>query len=79
MSFTTYVLEQRLLLAERQLRSLDRRATITEIAYATGFSDLSYFSRCFRRRFGVAPRDFHAMIRRRQDPFAAVAATSPGP
>jgi AraC-like DNA-binding protein len=49
------VLEERLRLADRQLAQ--GRATVTEIAYATGFSDLSYFSRAFRRRFGMSPRD----------------------
>jgi AraC-like DNA-binding protein len=28
---------------------------ISDIALASGFSDLSYFHRCFRRRFGVTP------------------------
>ncbi len=56
-SFSEFLLEQRLLLAERQLRSVASDRRITEIAYATGFSDLSYFSRCFRRRFGMTPSD----------------------
>jgi AraC-like DNA-binding protein len=59
-SFTGYVLEQRLLLAERQLSRSASDISITEIAYAVGFSDLSYFSRCFHRRFGQSPRDFRA-------------------
>ncbi len=29
--------------------------TITEISYATGFSSVSYFSRCFRTMYGVPP------------------------
>jgi AraC-like DNA-binding protein len=28
---------------------------ISEIAFACGFNDLSYFNRCFRRRFGLTP------------------------
>jgi AraC-like DNA-binding protein len=40
---------------ERRLSS--RRAT-SDIAYACGFSDVSYFNRCFRRRFGAPPREF---------------------
>ncbi|HSV84463.1 MAG TPA: helix-turn-helix domain-containing protein [Ramlibacter sp.] len=32
--------------------------TIGEIAYAWGFSDTSHFSRAFKARFGVAPREF---------------------
>ncbi len=31
---------------------------ITEIAFLWGFSDSAHFSRCFKRRFGVSPRQF---------------------
>ena len=34
------------------------RKTVTEIAYATGFSSVSYFSRCFRTMYGVPPTQF---------------------
>jgi AraC-like DNA-binding protein len=34
------------------------RMTVTEITYATGFSSISYFSRCFRTMFGVPPTQF---------------------
>jgi AraC family transcriptional regulator, positive regulator of tynA and feaB len=43
-------------LANPQLRS----KTITEIAFAWGFSDSAHFSRTFRRQFGVSPRAFRA-------------------
>ncbi len=36
----------------------ERQFTITEISYATGFSSVSYFSRCFRTMFGVPPTQF---------------------
>jgi AraC-like DNA-binding protein len=36
----------------------ENRLTITEISYATGFSSVSYFSRCFRMMYGVAPTQF---------------------
>lgn len=32
--------------------------TVTEISYATGFSSVSYFSRCFRTLFGVPPTQY---------------------
>ncbi len=32
--------------------------SVTEISYATGFSSASYFCRCFRAMFGVAPSQF---------------------
>jgi AraC-like DNA-binding protein len=32
-------------------------AAIATIAYDVGFGDLSYFNRCFRRRYGMTPRE----------------------
>jgi AraC-like DNA-binding protein len=32
-----------------------REGRISDIAFACGFNDLSYFNRCFRRRFGLTP------------------------
>jgi AraC-like DNA-binding protein len=32
--------------------------TVSEISYHTGFSSVSYFSRCFRTMFGVSPTQF---------------------
>lgn len=34
------------------------RMNVTEVSYATGFSSVSYFSRCFRTMFGVSPTSF---------------------
>jgi AraC-like DNA-binding protein len=34
------------------------RASLTDIAFACGFASSSDFSRCFRQRYGVAPRAF---------------------
>lgn len=36
---------------------LNQHNTIAEIAYQTGFSDPSYFSKCFKREFEVSPSD----------------------
>lgn len=54
--FAERVLELRLKRAHRMLS--DRRydaMKISEIALMSGFSDVSYFNRCFRRRFGATP------------------------
>lgn len=60
-TFTEFVLEQRLLLARRLLGERQHRHNkISAIAYAAGFSDLSYFNRAFRNRFGVTPSDMRA-------------------
>ncbi len=55
-SFTTRLTELRL----RQAADLLTRAgggagRISDIAFDCGFNDLSYFNRCFRRRFGLTP------------------------
>jgi AraC-like DNA-binding protein len=39
--------------------------TLTAIAFAVGFGDLSYFNRTFRRRFGATPSDIRAAARLR--------------
>ena len=58
MTFSSFVLEQRLLLARRMLKSARHaHMTISAIAFAAGFSDLSHFNRSFRRRFGARPSD----------------------
>lgn len=60
-TYTEYVLGQRLARAHRLLtdaRQAER--TLTAIAFEVGFSDLSYFNRAFRRRFGATPSDVRA-------------------
>ena len=60
-SFTSFVLEHRLLLAHRLLREPKHRwRKVSDIAAAAGFSDISYFNRTFRARFGVTPREIRA-------------------
>jgi AraC-like DNA-binding protein len=57
-SFTQYLREQRLLGACRMLVSPRfAHMRISDIAYEAGFTDLSWFNRQFRRRFGVSPTD----------------------
>jgi AraC-like DNA-binding protein len=53
-SFTMRLLELRLRKAAELLaRPSERR--ISDVAFDCGFNDLSYFNRCFRRRFGLTP------------------------
>ena len=43
----------------------DRRFSeknITEIAFSWGFSDSAHFSRCFKERFGISPREFRSRV-----------------
>ena len=52
-SFTTRLNELRLRKAADLLARKEGR--ISDIAFECGFNDLSYFNRCFRRRFGLTP------------------------
>jgi AraC-like DNA-binding protein len=69
-SFTRFVLEQRLLLAHRLLREpRSRWRKISEVCTAAGFSDISYFNRAFRARFGARPTDVRSgFAHERRDP-----------
>lgn len=40
----------------RCLSSLSSQKSITKILYDSGFNSPSYFSRCFKKRFGISPR-----------------------
>jgi AraC-like DNA-binding protein len=68
-SFSEHVLELRLRLARRLLVGPHRAGEkISDIAYRCGFSDLSYFNRTFRRRFGQTPSDLRSSARTRGGP-----------
>ena len=60
-TFTAHVLDMRLLRAHGLLSDarLSGR-TMTAIAFDSGFGDLSYFNRAFRRRFGATPSEIRA-------------------
>jgi acetamidase/formamidase/AraC-like DNA-binding protein len=72
-SFTHYVRERRLQRAWADLSSpAEVHHSISEIAYRNGFSDSAHFSRAFRHRFGLPPREFRqAEIERATASFAA--------
>jgi AraC-like DNA-binding protein len=60
-TFTAYVLAQRLVRAHRLLTNpLYAHHKVSTIALDTGFGDLSYFNRAFRRHYGVAPSELRA-------------------
>ena len=57
-TFSEYVIEQRLVRSCRMLTEVKFSDwTIGTIAFEVGFSDLSYFNRTFRRRYGATPSD----------------------
>ena len=58
-NFTHYVRERRLQRAWADLSNpAEAHQSISEIAYRYGFGDSAHFSRAFRHRFGLPPREF---------------------
>lgn len=58
MSPASYVKVRRLNESARRIEVKD--GNITEIAFDVGFSDVSYFSRCFKEHFGCPPSKYRA-------------------
>jgi AraC-like DNA-binding protein len=57
-TFTAFLTVQRLAQAHRMLCSpTSQHLTVSSIAYEAGFGDLSHFNRCFRRHYGLTPRE----------------------
>lgn len=58
-SLSGYIKHQRLLKSAAELVAAETRSdSITEIALRWGFSDISHFSRSFRAKYGIAPREY---------------------
>ena len=51
-----FIQDLRLMIAARRLLVTDAR--ISDIAYQVGFEDPNYFSRMFRKNFGVSPQAY---------------------
>lgn len=56
LSPTDFVKDLRLKKAADMIRQ--RSDTISQIGYAVGFNDQSYFSKCFKKQFGVSPKEY---------------------
>ncbi|WP_257886515.1 AraC family transcriptional regulator [Segatella buccae] len=56
MSPLDFVRDYKLTHAVELLKSSDR--SITDVAYCCGFSDVGYFGKCFRKKYGMSPRAF---------------------
>lgn len=64
LAWSEYVRTHRLHLASQRLLDSDR--TVSEIAYALGFSTPSHFGELFHRRFGMTPMAYRRVGRARQ-------------
>ncbi|MDR0270690.1 response regulator [Paenibacillus sp.] len=56
MTFVNYLMHIRMEAAKEKLRLTDLKTF--EIAEAIGFSDPNYFSFCFRKKFGISPKEY---------------------
>jgi AraC-like DNA-binding protein len=57
---TSFIRDRRLRLARDRLVDMQLGGdgtTIADIAYSSGFKDVSYFNRCFKRAFDCSPKD----------------------
>lgn len=58
LTFVTYLMQIRMEAARELLRTTGLKAF--EIAEQTGFSDPNYFSFCFKKKFGLSPKEYRA-------------------
>lgn len=49
-----------------KLIEADKNLNISDVAFKFGFNDLSYFGVCFKKQFGVAPRNYQKGDRREE-------------
>ena len=56
--FSTYCMQLRLIKAENLLQNSKNK--IIEIALDSGFNNVSYFNRAFRKKHGISPKEYRA-------------------
>ncbi|MEF2964265.1 response regulator [Paenibacillus sp. M1] len=61
MTFVNYLMSVRMDAARELLRTTDLKAF--EIAERVGFADPNYFSFCFRKKFGISPKEYRGGAR----------------
>ena len=66
MSFSAFVNKMRIDMAKELLRQ--PQLNITQVCYASGFNDLSYFDKVFRRHTGTSPSGYRKRLRIKTEP-----------
>ncbi len=60
-SFTDFLTEERLLLAAGKLTP-ESDLPVSQVAYGSGFSDVSHFNHVFKRRYGMSPSEYRRLL-----------------
>ncbi len=55
LTVTEYIMKKRLSSAKQLL---DRDVSISDTAYALGFCSESYFISCFKKKYGITPKEY---------------------
>lgn len=76
MTFTSYLNKLRLTQAARLLIEKGS-ATISEIAYSVGYSNVSYFNKLFKEEYGCTPKDFRSLASQQKQEQSAAPPESP--
>lgn len=63
MTFQEFLIQYRIKKALELFRN--PHISVTEVAFAVGFNDLSYFSRVFRKYVGAVPSQFYSKVKKR--------------
>ena len=64
-----FVIDVRLRAAYHLLEE-QQKIRIADLAYAAGFNDPKYFSTCFKKKFGVSPKELMARLQEKGDRIA---------
>ena len=64
MTCVEYINQYRMEIAAGRLAA--GRESVTDIALDTGFNNLSYFNRVFRRSFGMTPRAYRQALQKEE-------------
>ena len=62
LSATAYIRFRRIRIASEMLKNPEM--TVTDVCYKSGFSDTSYFSRCFKKEMKLTPVDYRKKIQK---------------
>ena len=62
MTLNDFILSIRLEKAQHIFMASNYEKSISEVAYSVGFSSAGYFTKCFKKQFGVSPSDYIASL-----------------